>query len=456
MKLVRSRRWVSGVAAGTAALTVLAACSSSPDAATGASGAGASGAAAPGSAEALDAALAAGGSITYWSWTPSAEAQVAAFEKAYPNVTVNYVNAGTGNDQYTKLQNAIKAGSGAPDVAQIEYQALPQFALTQSLVDLTQYGMADLKDDYTPSTWGAVNVGGGLFSLPQDSGPMAMFYNKEVFDKYDITVPTTWDEYVAAAEKLHTADPKSYIAADTGDAGFATSMIWQAGGKPFTTDGTTVSVNLQDDGAKKWTTVWNRLVEGKLLSTTPGWTDEWYKGLGDGSIATLLVGAWMPGVLTSSVPDGAGKWAVAPMPTYDGQPMTAENGGGGQSVLKQSANPALAAAFVRWLNSGDGVPVFLESGGFPATVADLQNKDFLAQAPKYFGGQKINEVLVDAASHVPSGWSYLPYQTYANSIFGDTAGKSYGTNTDLNAGLTAWQSALVEYGNGQGFTVNAG
>ena len=45
--------------------------------------------------------------------------------------TSTLVNAGTGNDEYTKLQNAIKAGSGAPDVAQIEYYALPQFALSR-------------------------------------------------------------------------------------------------------------------------------------------------------------------------------------------------------------------------------------------------------------------------------------------------------------------------------------
>ncbi len=49
---------------------------------------------------------------------------------------VNLVNAGTGNDQYTALQNAIAAGKGVPDVAQIEYYALPQFALAKSLADI--------------------------------------------------------------------------------------------------------------------------------------------------------------------------------------------------------------------------------------------------------------------------------------------------------------------------------
>lgn len=420
------------------------------------SGCASSGSAAGGeaSADALDAALEGGGEITYWTWTPSAEAQVAAFEKAYPKVKVNLVNAGTNTEEYTKLQNAITAGSGAPDVAQVEYYAIPQFALADSLVDLAPYGFGDLEDLYTPGPWGAVTSGEKVYGLPQDSGPMAMFYNKTVFDQYGIAVPTTYDEYVAAAEQLHAANPNAYITADTGDSGFATSMIWQAGGKPFQADGTDITIDLQDEGSKKWADNWNRLVEGGLLSTTPGWSDEWFKGLGDGSIATLLIGAWMPGVLESSVADAAGDWRVAPMPTYDGTPVTAENGGGGQVVLKQSKNPALAAAFLKWLNSDpESIKVFLESGGFPATTAELESPEFLGYESEYFGGQKINEVLVDAAKNVPSGWQYLPYQVYANSIFGDTVGQAYKNNSDLNEGLTAWQEQLVDYGNQQGFTV---
>ncbi len=420
----------------------------------GCGGGGTPSAAPGGSADELEAALEEGGTITYWSWTPSAEAQVAAFEKEYPNVDVKLVNAGTNTEEYTKLQNAITAGSGAPDVAQVEYYAIPQFALSESLVDLAPYGFGDLKDQYTPGPWGAVTVGDAVYGLPQDSGPMAMFYNATVFDEYGIEVPTTYDEYVAAAEKLHEADPNAYITSDTGDAGFATSMIWQAGGRPFSADGTNVSIDLQDEGSKKWADSWNRLVEQDLLATTPGWSDEWYRALGDGTIATLLTGAWMPGVLESSVPEASGDWRVAPMPTYDGTPVTAENGGGGQVVLKQSKNPALAAAFLKWLNADPAsIEVFLASGGFPATTADLQSDEFLAKAPEYFGGQKINEVLVDAANTVPEGWQYLPYQVYANSIFGDTVGQSYLDSGDLNGGLETWQQQLTDYGNQQGFTV---
>jgi multiple sugar transport system substrate-binding protein len=164
----------------------------------------------------------------------------------------------------------------------------------------------------------------------------------------------------------------------------------------------------------------------------------------------------MPGNFISSVPGGAGKWAVAPMPTYDGKPVTAENGGSAQSVVKQSKNPALAAAFVRWLNHAGGVQPFIKSGGFPSTTADLTSPAFVDEALPYFGGQKINQVLTQASKDVAPGWTYLPYQTYANSIFSDTAGKAYLNATPLDAGLAAWQQAIVDYGNQQGFTVSAG
>jgi multiple sugar transport system substrate-binding protein len=136
--------------------------------------------------------------------------------------------------------------------------------------------------------------------------------------------------------------------------------------------------------------------------------------------------------------------------------VTAENGGGGQVVMKASKSPALAAAFLRWLNSDPAsLKVFTESGGFPSTVAELSAPEFLNKESEYFGGQKINEVLSAAAKEVAPGWSYLPYQVYADSIFGDTVGKSYVKKGDLNQGLAAWQEALVTYGKQQGFKVNS-
>ncbi|WP_233571765.1 extracellular solute-binding protein [Cellulomonas triticagri] len=169
----------------------------------------------------------------------------------------------------------------------------------------------------------------------------------------------------------------------------------------------------------------------------------------------MVTGAWMPGALEGSVPEGSGQWRVAPIPSYDGSAATSENGGSSQAVTKQSKNPALAAAFLKWLNTSDeSVGVFLDGGGFPSTTKQLDDEEFLNAALEYFGGQEINKVLVEASDNVITGWQYLPFQVYANSVFPDTVGAAYTARSDLNRGLQAWQDQLATYGNQQGFTVN--
>ena len=402
-----------------------------------------------------DAAAEEGGELLVWAWDPTVEPIADAYMEANPDVTIELVNAGTGNDQYTALQNAIGAGSGIPDLAQIEYYALPQFAIGESLADLTDLGAGELEGTYTPGPWSAVQQGDGIYGLPLDSGPMAMFYNAELFAQHGIEVPTTWEEYVTAARTLHAADPNAYITSDTGDAGFATSMIWQAGGRPFEVDGTSVTIDLADEGSEKFATLWQELVTEDLVAPISAWSDEWYQGLGNGTIATLVTGAWMPGNFESGVPEGSGRWRVAPMPQWTaGESVTAENGGSAMSVMEESTDKALAYDFLEFASSGDGVALRLEGGGFPATVADLESDEYVAQESEYFGGQKINEVLSQAAADVAEGWQYLPFQVYANSVFNDTVGQAYVSGTTLTEGLADWQEQLVTYGNDQGFTVD--
>jgi multiple sugar transport system substrate-binding protein len=402
----------------------------------------------------IESALQAGGNLTVWAWEPTLKKVVADFQVKYPKVKINLVNVGSGNDQYTALQNAIKAGTGVPDVAQIEYYALPQFSLSKAVTDLSTFGATALDGTFTPGPWSSVHAGDKVYGLPMDSGPMALFYNKEVFDKYGIAIPKTWDEYAAAAEKLHKANPKSYITSDSGDAGFTTSMIWQAGGRPYQVDGTNVSVNFADAGTQKWTGLWQGLIDKKLLAPVPGWSDAWYKGLGDGTIASLVIGAWMPPNLESGVKAAAGKWRVAPMPQWAaGDKVTSENGGSSLAVTEASQAKNLAYGFMKYATVGDGAQSRTDEGAFPATTAQLNADAFKNKEFPYLGGQKANEVLAAAAGEVASGWTYLPFQVYANSVYNDSVGKAYTGGSTLQDGLKAWQESSVKYGQEQGFTI---
>ncbi|MDI2125850.1 ABC transporter substrate-binding protein [Yinghuangia seranimata] len=392
--------------------------------------------------------------ITFWTWVPNIDKTVALFEKKHPNVKVHVTNVGQSKDQYTKLTTALKAGNGAPDVAQIEYFALPQFALTKSLVNLADYGAADLKDKFAASAWSQVNVAGGIYGVPQDTGPMAMFYRKDVLEKLGATPPKTWEEFTALAKKVHDADPNNYVTyVDPGDAGTSNSMVWDFGGKPYTVSGTTdVTVNLKDDaGAKAYANTWGPLIKDKLVDSTGSWNDEWWKSMAAGKYALWMAGAWAPAVLEKNIPQAKGQWAVAPMPGG----VSAENGGSSVAVTTQAKNKEASVAFAEWLNSDPEAVKSLNSevGLFPATKALLEDPGFRGADVPYFPGQKPNEVFADMSKAVRPEWQYLPFQVYANSVFKDTVGQALQPGGDLTGALGSWQDRIKSYGKEQGFTI---
>ena len=65
--------------------------------------------------------------ITFWGWVPGIYRVVDAFNQTHPNICVDYVTKVGGSGEYIPLLNALKAHSGAPDVAEIEFDVLPSF-----------------------------------------------------------------------------------------------------------------------------------------------------------------------------------------------------------------------------------------------------------------------------------------------------------------------------------------
>ena len=441
MKRISTRRWErmgAVIGAGALALGLLTGCNS------------ASSGSDSGSTD-TEAALKEDVTLTWWTWSDDTQAIADGISKEYPNITFDIVKLENPDAAVTKLQNAMKAGKGAPDLVPVEYQTLPQLTLGGALADMSEYGLGEFEDAFTGSTWNAVNVQDKLVALPMDSGPMVMIYNKNMYDKAGVAeAPKTWDEFAAASQAIHATDPEAYVA-NSGDAGFFTSMIWASGGQPFRTDGENVTIDLQDEGTKKFVDFWGARLAAGELSGLSTWSDEWTKALTQDKLGTLFMGSWM----ISGMDDygTGGKWRVAPIPTWDGEPASAENGGSGLAVTEQSANKAAAAGVLKYLAEGEG-RALLNASGFPSTVADLTNPEFLDHPFEPYAGQTANQVGAASAESVVPDWQYLPYQGYANSVFGDSVGKALGSNGDLNAALLEWQKTLVEFGNEQGFSVN--
>jgi multiple sugar transport system substrate-binding protein len=399
--------------------------------------------------------------LTFWTWLPKMDQEVTLFEQSHPDITIQVVNAGQGAADYQKLRTAFKAGSGAPDLAQVEYQVLPSFEVTKNLTDISGYGAAGVKADYAASTWSQVTQGNAIYAIPQDIGPMGLVYRKDIFTKYNIAVPKTWDEFATAAQQLHAADPKISITdLPPGDPGEIEGLFWQAGAQHFSLQGSdSLKVSIDDQATQRVAQYWQNLIAKNYVATDADFTDQWYKALSTGTYATWITAAWGPLFLQGIAKGTDGDWAVAPLPAWTaGQASSAMWGGSTTAVTSQSKHPKEAAEFAIWLNHDPAAVKLLatQQNLYPALTSYVQGSDFQSQTLSLFGDQQINAVFSDAATHVPANWQWSPFQDYVYTQFQNTVGKAMTSKGSWVNALNTLQSAVVGYAKQQGFTVQPG
>ena len=403
---------------------------------------------------------AAGGKVdlTFWTWAPGMDAVVAKWNAENPNIQVTVNKQDGGDPAVTKLLTAIKAGSGAPDVMQTEYQKIPTLVSSDALADISGNLPSDLKSHYADGTWQAVTLGGDqVYGVPQDSGPMEFYYRTDIFAKYGLTVPKTWDEYAQVAAKLHAADPTKYLGTFSAtDAGWFTGLTQQAGASWWGVDGTAWSVNIDSAATQKVATYWGDLVEKGVIDNKPMYTPEWNAALNDGTQAGWVSAIWAPGVLAGNAADTKGKWAMAPLPQWNaGDSATGNWGGSASSVTSQSKHKAEAAKLIAWMNSSqEGVDILAKDGGlYPA---DLPGQAQALSAPPAFFPQQ-TDFYTTAASIAKSvkPFTYGPNVNVAFSSYNDAFGKATQAKSSaafLDA-VKTMQAATVAGLKNAGFTV---
>ena len=112
-----------------------------------------------------------------------------------------------------------------------------------------------------------MNINGGLYAMPADSGPMAYFYDKDVFDKAGISEPpATWDEFYEDAKKIRATG--SYITSDSGDGGLFNAMMWAMGGHAYKLNDDKLTINITRTKAPSGSWTSGRRCATKTSSTS--------------------------------------------------------------------------------------------------------------------------------------------------------------------------------------------
>jgi multiple sugar transport system substrate-binding protein len=397
--------------------------------------------------------------ITFWTWVPDIENEIALFEEAYPAITVNLVNAGQGADHYQQMRTALEAGQGAPDIAQIEFQMIQSFAITENLLDLRPYLSGGLSEQFVDWTWQQVTgPNGEIWAVPQDSGPMGMLYRVDFFDQFGIEVPETWDDFAAAAERLRSADPSKYLTnvAPNQAASFV-GMLWQAGANPFEgSDGEVLKVDLQSDIATQVAQYWGDLAQRDLVSTDADFADQWYQAFNQGKYATWLTAAWGPVFLSSAAESTSGNWRAAVLPQWNaGDGISANWGGSTNAVMNASQKPIPAAKLAEFINTDaeSTKKMATEQFLFPVTTALLEDPEFTGQELEFYGGQQVNELFAQISDTVPLGFTWSPFQDQVYADWEDTVGTALAEKADVVAAMAAWEDRIKTFAQNQGFTV---
>ncbi|GLV54620.1 sugar ABC transporter substrate-binding protein [Dictyobacter sp. S3.2.2.5] len=393
--------------------------------------------------------------LTFWNWVTGVDKAAAEYTKLHPNIHVNVINVGGGTNEYNKLYTAIKANN-EPDLAQIEYQVLPTFETTGSLIDLSKYGANDIKDQFVPWTWNQVSLGNSVYAIPQDTGPLVLYYREDLFQKYNLPIPTTWAQYADDAVKLHAADPSAYITDfPARDPGWFNGLVWQAGGQMFNIDGQSWKVDINNPQAQKVASYWQGLLGKNLVKTEPDFADAWYHDIGSGTLATWISAAWGAGTIKPNAPQTAGKWRVAPLPQWqEGQYANGNWGGSTTAVFTSSKHPKEAADFAQWLNTNkQGVEEMIKGNAiYPASLSNLDSP-LVNGRQSFFGNQNVGALFKVASQHVNPKYQWGPTINQVYNDFGDDFAGAVNNQGTLPSSLNSVQQSTIQFMQNQGFTV---
>ncbi|WP_329562147.1 ABC transporter substrate-binding protein [Kitasatospora sp. NBC_01266] len=429
----RRSRLAAATAIGALSLSLVAACGSS------------------GSSTGAPSASAGPVTITFWGWAKGTQDVVNAFNASHKDVQVNFQQIPSGvAGGYAKISDAVKAGN-APDVFNVEYAALPDFVSQGAVQDISKLVPASLKAQYLPQSVELTTLADKTWGLPLDAAPQALFYRKDLFAQAGITTPpTTWDEYLADAQKLKQAEPNTRIGTFfPDDPSTLEALSWQNGAHWFTSVGDTWNVAVNSPQTKRVTDYWQQLVSGDLVRVQTSFSQQWVASLQKGETAAYVGAAWGGGVLKSdlaSSPGAAGKWAVAPIPTWDGKPASGMLGGTTFAVSKDSKKAKAAVEFSTWATTTpEGIQARIASGTssmFPAAPTLIPSAK-AAFNTDFYGGQDIYSVFVDESKAIVPSWQWGPALSVTNSTLSDAFGK-LGSGGSIGSAVDSAQQATVD------------
>lgn len=285
--------------------------------------------------------------------------QLDAFQKASGHTVRIVTMPASTTDQFGQYRLWLSAGNKDVDVYRTDVIWAPQLA--SGLVDLTE-AMKDVVGQHLPAVIQSQTVDGKLVAMPLFADAPALYYRKDLLEKYGREVPKTWAELTETAKLVQDEERKAGNAQLNGfvfqgaayEGLTCDALEWVAsngGGQIVSPEG---DITINNEKAAAALTLAKSWVGTIAPQGVLGYMEEESRGVWQTGNAVFMRN-WPYAYPLSAADDSAvkGKFDAVPLPAGEGGQSAACLGGWNLAVSRYSANQDAAIELVKFLTSAD-------------------------------------------------------------------------------------------------------
>jgi multiple sugar transport system substrate-binding protein len=416
----RRKTAIPAAALAVAALTAIAGCSASGSGSSSATGT------TPASSPSSAGQGKPSGTITWYAnqfgptSTDVRKTLIAAFEKAYPGITVNLEQAPSDSDTFrSTLETQIAGGSSSFDVYNGDVVWPAQFGAAGLAQPLNSYFPASFWSQFSPGLVPSLTYQGKIMAVPIFTDNAFLFYRKDLLAKAKLPVPTTWQQLQSEAQTLQKDHLVKYGFTAQFDSYEGLTCDWtefaaDAGAASVNPAGTSATIN-SPQALQALDFMRGLITSGVAPSATTTFQEQQSESLfTSGQVAFLR--NWTYAYADSNSPGSkvAGKVGITTLPAFAGHagPGYSVTGGWNLYLNPHSKNIPAAIAFMTWMGGTQAQTIIAEQGGEIPTVASVLHTPSVQAANPAFPIAAKNKL--NARPSFVAGYAKVSEAIYSN------------------------------------------
>jgi len=256
------------------------------------------------------------------------------------------------DQMHSNLLLAIQSGRGAPDLADIEIQQIPNYLQGDiPLVPLNDI-VEPILEDMVTSRFEIYAKDGNYYGVDYHVGASVMYYNQEIMDKAGVDIDSieTWADFAEAGEKVVTNTDAVMTTFETSDVFSFWIMISQQGSDIFSNTGDVILDNQTNIDTLQF--MQDMIHKQGTALAAPGGehhAEEYFGFMNNGGAASVAMPMWYMGRFLDNMPDLDGKMQIRPLPAWEpGGNRSTGMGGTGTVITQQADDPQLAKDFLEF------------------------------------------------------------------------------------------------------------